>query len=129
MMNSHQPNYRDYLPPDAPPPGPPQRLGTPRPGHGTIYVSLRDTGVPEPEIVWAAVWEDRFESAGPNGEAAGIEEIEGTREDVLAWVRQQPAAAFLLLKETGPISLPERDEEVVLSATYLDRARSRRLGR
>ncbi|MFB9238025.1 hypothetical protein ACFFWC_21115 [Plantactinospora siamensis] len=128
-MGDHPSMPRHYLPPGTPlPPDTPQRLDTPRPGHGTIFVHLKDIGTSTPEIVWAASWQDPFESPGPNGEPAGIEEVEGTREDVLAWVRRRPAAAFYLLSEPGPVPLPDRDDDVVLDATRLERPRPCRFG-
>ncbi|TWH69515.1 hypothetical protein JD77_04525 [Micromonospora olivasterospora] len=75
---------------------PEQRIGTPRPGHGTIYVYLSGTGERVRRTVWTATWEDPFDPPGEDGEVAGIETREGTRQEILSWVRSQPAATLLL---------------------------------
>ncbi|SCL19048.1 hypothetical protein GA0074694_2554 [Micromonospora inyonensis] len=94
---------------------PEQRIGTPRPGHGTIYVHLSGAGERERHTVWAATWEDPFDQPGENGEVAGIATREGSREEVLAWVRSQPAVTLLLAHpDEGWIPLPANDDDVVL---------------
>ncbi|MFI7216898.1 hypothetical protein [Micromonospora maritima] len=94
---------------------PEQRIGVPRPGHGTIYVSLSGAGERERHTVWSATWVDPFDEAGDNAEAVGIATREGSREEVLSWVRSQPAATLLLADPDEVwVPLPANDDDVLL---------------
>ena len=94
---------------------PAQRFGTPRPGHGTIYVRLSGAGERVRRTVWSAVWVDPLDPPGEGGEVAGIATREGSRDEVLAWVRSQPAATLLLEHpDEGWVPMPDTDDEVVL---------------
>ncbi|MEJ5944508.1 hypothetical protein WDZ17_04270 [Pseudokineococcus basanitobsidens] len=90
-----QPPYRDYLPDDDKPPLPDDWDQPPRPGHGTVHV-LRDEDTGE----WEAVWFDRRYT-----------EISGTKGDVLAWARAQPAAEHVLFARTLGYDVPLESEE------------------
>jgi hypothetical protein len=108
MDDSPRP-VRHYAP-DLTAPGKPQRVGAPRPGHGTVYVR-REGGTPRyPEITWAASWIDEYDRPNENGEVYGAEEYEGagTRADVLSWARSRPAASRLI-GENGWKPLPDND--------------------
>lgn len=105
-----------YWAPELTEAAPEQRIGTPRPGHGTIYVYLSGSGERVRRTVWTATWEDPFDPPGENGTVAGIETREGTREEILSWVRSQPAAARLLAHpEEGWVPLPDNDDDVILN--------------
>jgi hypothetical protein len=65
-------------------------------------------------VTWSATWEDPYDEPNENGEVAGVETVEGNRDDVLAWVRSRPAAGFLMPGARGWLPLPERDEDIVL---------------
>lgn len=106
--------YRDYAR-GLTAPGEPQRIGTPRPGFGTVYVHLTNIGEREPHVVWAADWVDDFGEFNHDSEVAGVETIEGGRDEVLAWVRSQPAAEFLMPGGDGWVPLPTDDDAVALN--------------
>jgi hypothetical protein len=100
-----------YLPPEVRDQdiAPEQLFTQPRPGHGTVYVHKgRDLNR---RVVWAAVWVDEL-----FGNAAGIDQIEGTRETVLAWARSRPAAAHLIpaADEPGWAPMPDADDDIDL---------------
>ncbi|GAA0396980.1 MULTISPECIES: hypothetical protein [Micromonospora] len=87
---------------------PEQVTPSPRPGHGTVY--LHKGRSLERRIVWAAKWVDPL----PGGHTAGIEEIEGTRDEVLRWARSRPAAALVIPTEQEPywVPAPDNDDEI-----------------
>ncbi|WP_406106500.1 hypothetical protein [Micromonospora globbae] len=106
---------RRYWNPELTQAAPEQRIGVPRPGYGTVYVHLSGTGERDRRTVWTATWEDPFDPPGENGEVAGIATHEGSREEVLSWVRSQPAATLLVADpDEGWIPLPANDDDVVL---------------
>jgi hypothetical protein len=116
-MTDEQAIKRYYLP--GFPPGGPQAppTGQPRPGHGTVYLTHTSTNEGPWRSLWWASWQDPYDEPGPNGEIVGISEIEGEREEVLAWIRRQPAASFIMPDPedgTRLVPIPERDEDVIL---------------
>ncbi|MGX4655240.1 hypothetical protein ACWCHM_16215 [Micromonospora sp. SCSIO 07396] len=89
---------------------PQQVMSAPRPGFGTVYIHKgRDL---HRRIVWAAKWVDEM----PDGQSAGVEEFEGTRDEVLRWARSRPAALIVVPVEREPywIPAPENDDEIDL---------------
>ncbi|MGC4744675.1 hypothetical protein ACLQ28_03265 [Micromonospora sp. DT201] len=84
---------------------PEQETPTPRPGHGTIYIyKSRDM---QRQIVWSAKWVDEL----PDGQMAGVESIEGSRDDVLRWARSRPAAERVIPSEQEPYWTPAPDND------------------
>jgi hypothetical protein len=63
---------------------------------------------------WAATWIDEYDEAGEHRERVGTATFEGTRADVLAWARVQPAQARVMPIEAYPgwAPLPDDDAEV-----------------
>ncbi|RNH93508.1 hypothetical protein EEZ25_33235 [Micromonospora aurantiaca] len=62
-------------------------------------------------VVWVATWIDEI-----TGHTTGIDQLEGTRETVLAWARSRPAAAHLITAAHGSgwVPLPDSDDDVEL---------------
>ncbi|MEV4196723.1 hypothetical protein [Micromonospora globbae] len=103
--------HTSYLPPEVRDQdiAPGQLLAQPRPGHGTVYLHKgRDL---HRRVVWVAAWIDEIP-----GHATGVDQIEGTRETVLAWARSRPAAAHLIPASDGPewIPMPASDDDINL---------------
>lgn len=93
---------------------PAQRLGMPRPGHGTVYIHT-EGGTPRyPDITYAAEWIDDYGLPNANGEVAGLSRFDATRQQVLDWARMQPAAERLIPRGDGWIPLPTDDTDVRL---------------
>jgi hypothetical protein len=91
--------------------------GAPRPGHGTVYLMQTWSADDPRTLLWEATWVDPWDDEpGPNGENAGVASIQGSRDDVLAWVRAQPAASFVMAAEGTKdfVPIPERDDDVKL---------------
>ncbi len=110
---SDTPKMPRYYAPELTRTGMPQPIGKPRPGMGTVYVTVLGTdGRKAPSLIWEATWIDEFEEPNEHQEAAGVERFEGDRAEVLAWVRAQPAAQRLMPDGQGWVPLPDRDEEV-----------------
>ncbi len=85
---------------------PEQLFAEPRSGYGTVYVHKgRDL---HRRVVWFATWVDEI-----TADTAGIDQVEGTRETVLAWARSRPAAAHLMSAADGPgwVPLPDADDD------------------
>jgi hypothetical protein len=61
-----------------------------------------------------ATWIDDYGGPNDRGEIAGVTDFEGTRADVLAWARAQPAAYRLMPGEAGWIALPDDDKDVLI---------------
>jgi hypothetical protein len=112
-MSDRGPIHRDYAP-DLSTPGQTQRIGRPRPGYGTVYVHLRNVGERELRFIWAAEWVDGFGKPNTNGEIAGIDSMEGDRDEVLPWVRSRAAAERLVPGSEGWEPTPQEDDDVVL---------------
>jgi hypothetical protein len=95
--------------------GPPS-VGEPRPGHGTVYLTFTATNDGGWRLLWSASWQDPYDEPGPDGETARVASVQGSREEVLAWIRQQPAAAFVMPEPgtDGFIPIPELDEDVLM---------------
>jgi hypothetical protein len=92
-----------------------QPKGKPRPGFGAVYVIPGSQSPQFPdEAPWSAQWIDEFDEPDENGELAGIENFEGSRNEVLAWARSQPARTRLMPTEADPVwvPLPEDDADV-----------------
>ncbi|WP_428964592.1 hypothetical protein [Micromonospora fluostatini] len=89
---------------------PQQVMPAPRPGFGTVYIHKGRNL--DRRIVWAAKWIDEL----PGGQSAGVEEIEGTRDEVLRWARSRPAAALVVPVEREPywVPAPDNDDEIDL---------------
>lgn len=66
-----------------------QVFGTPRPGHGIVFI------VPLADGTWWASWQDDFppSDAGPR---AGLADFKGPKDDAVAWARAQPAERHLI---------------------------------
>ncbi|MEV0271143.1 hypothetical protein AB0H43_20375 [Hamadaea sp. NPDC050747] len=110
---SSSPPRRDYAP-ELTNPGVPQRLGRPRPGHGTVYFHT-EGGTPRyPDITYVAEWVDDYGQPNADGEVAGVVRFDGTRQQVLDWARAQPAAERLIPGGDGWIALPADDTDVRL---------------
>ncbi|GAB3279389.1 hypothetical protein GCM10027589_05920 [Actinocorallia lasiicapitis] len=77
---------------------PPQPIGTPRPGHGTIYYNTTDRA----KLIWHATWLDEFPEPDPTGAIYGVTSFEGTRDEVLTWIKTQPAARRINNGDDGP---------------------------
>ncbi|WP_147427269.1 hypothetical protein [Micromonospora globbae] len=103
--------HAHYLPPQlrGQEIAPGQLLAQPREGYGTVYLHKgRDL---HRRVVWVATWIDEVP-----GRTTGIDQIEGTREAVLAWVRSRPAAAYLIPAADGPgwVPMPDSDDDIDL---------------
>ncbi len=100
-----------YLPPELRDQeiAPEQLFAEPRSGYGTLYVHKGQDL--HRRVVWVATWVDEI-----NGHSAGIDQVEGTRDTVLAWARSRPAAAHLMPTAGGPgwVPLPDADDEIDL---------------
>lgn len=92
----------------------PQRHGSPRPGHGTVYVKAEGGAPPYPAITYAASWIDQYDRPNERDESFGAEDFDGTRAEVLAWARSRPAAQHLLAGEHEWEPLPDDDNDVRL---------------
>jgi hypothetical protein len=92
----------------------PQKVGVPRVGHGTVYLNVgRDEFG---EYIWTGVWIDEFDEPDADGALFGSKKVAGSRDEVIAWVRSQPAASHVVLnpraREWSP--LPENNTDVEL---------------
>lgn len=68
-------------------PGQAHRIGLPRQGHGTIYVSENRDGS------WSGSWQDDYPEPRADGAIAGIEDIdEVTEQEIVEWAAARPAA-------------------------------------
>jgi len=79
-----------------------QLLGSPRPGHGRVFVLCDRHGE------WSASWqddypEDEVRDAEP---AAGVEDFEGTEEEVIRWARTRPAEEFFIFSPEAGNYIP-----------------------
>lgn len=72
-------------------------------------------GQPPDDEGWVARWVDEYGEPGEHGEVVGIETFEGSRAEVLAWARAQPAKARVMPVESDPgwVPLPDDDADVV----------------
>lgn len=95
---------------------PPQRYGTPRPGHGTVYLHLGHDTTREHGLVTVAEWHDAFPQPDRNGALFGHDVIQGSRDEVLAWVRSRPADAFLMFsrEQEDWVPLPADDDQIII---------------
>ncbi|MFD1323532.1 hypothetical protein [Micromonospora sonneratiae] len=92
MSEPKRRKYADYLPAElreqaieaAP-------FGTPRPGHGTVYLYPLPDGT-----TWLGTWSDEYPEPTPNGERVGQEMYEGTRDAVVAWAKARPVTHRLI---------------------------------
>lgn len=85
---------------------PPEPLGKPRPGHGTLYVN---PAADLPGSQWCASWEDDYpasEIEAHDGATAGLDSISGSQEEVLRWARTSPARKHLILQQGKWVRLP-----------------------
>lgn len=107
------PPRRDYAP-ELTNPGEPQRLGTPRPGHGTVYIHTEGGTPRRPAITYVAEWVDDYGQPNEDGQIAGAARFDGTRQQVLDWARSQPAAQRLIPSGDTWLPLPTNDTDVRL---------------
>ena len=79
-----------------------QLLGSPRPGHGRVFVNCIGQGE------WWASWQDDYpEDEVRDGEPdAGVEDFEGTEEEVIRWARTRPAEKFFIFSDEANAYLP-----------------------
>ena len=79
-----------------------QLLGSPRPGHGRVFVNCNRQGE------WSASWQDDYpEDEVRDGEPdAGVEDFEGTEEEVTCWARTRPAEKFFIFSDEANAYLP-----------------------
>lgn len=91
---------------------PPQRVGRPRPGHGTVYFNL--VGDRDGVRAWSGTWIDRYPAPDADGVEVGVQEFEGERAETLAWVRSRDAAQRLAYSDHAQqfVPLPHSDDEV-----------------
>jgi hypothetical protein len=86
---------------------PAEPLGTPRPGHGTLYVNPAGRMFADSE--WYASWEDDYpesEIEAHGGATAGVASICGSEDEVLNWARTSPAKKHLIMQHGKWIPLP-----------------------
>jgi hypothetical protein len=79
-----------------------QLLGSPRPGHGRVFVNCNRQGE------WWASWQDDYpEDEVRDGEpGAGVEDFEGTEDEVTRWARTRPAEEFFIFSDEANAYLP-----------------------
>jgi hypothetical protein len=79
-----------------------QLLGSPRPGHGRVFVNCNRQGE------WSASWQDDYpEDEVRDGEPdAGVEDFEGTEDEVTRWARTRPAEKFFIFSDEANAYLP-----------------------
>lgn len=85
---------------------PPEPLGKPRPGHGTLYVN---PAADLPDSKWCASWEDDYPASeidAHDGATAGVDSISGSEEVVLQWARTSPAKKHLILQHGKWVRMP-----------------------
>jgi hypothetical protein len=104
---------RRYSSSDEPVPGnPPQKVGRPRAGFGTVYLNDRRDGLGH--RVWTATWIDKSPEPDLDGATFGVAEFEGDRTAAVAWVRSCPAATRVTYsRQTGQeVPLPDDDRDI-----------------
>jgi hypothetical protein len=79
-----------------------QLLGSPQPGHGRVFVNCNRQGE------WQASWQDDYpEDEVRDGEpGAGVEDFEGTEDEVTRWARTRPAEEFFIFSDEANAYLP-----------------------
>jgi hypothetical protein len=79
-----------------------QLLGSPRPGHGRVFVNCNRLGE------WSASWQDDYpDDEVRDGEPdAGVEDFEGTQDEVIRWARTRPAEKFFIFSDEADAYLP-----------------------
>jgi len=79
-----------------------QLLGSPRPGHGRVFVNCTRQGE------WWASWQDDYpDDEVRDGEPdAGVEDFEGTQDEVIRWARTRPAEKFFIFSDEAHAYLP-----------------------
>jgi hypothetical protein len=79
-----------------------QLLGSPRPGHGRVFVNCNRLGE------WSASWQDDYpDDEVRDGEPdAGVEDFEGTQDEVIRWARTRPAEKFFIFSDEANAYLP-----------------------
>ena len=79
-----------------------QLLGSPRPGHGRVFVLCDRHGE------WSASWQDDYpDDEVRDGEPdAGVEDFEGTEDEVIRWARTRPAEEFFIFSDEANAYLP-----------------------
>jgi len=79
-----------------------QLLGSPRRGHGRVFVNCNRQGE------WWASWQDDYpEDEARDGEpGAGVEDFEGTEDEVTRWARTRPAEEFFIFSDEANAYLP-----------------------
>jgi hypothetical protein len=66
---------------------------------------------------------DGFGEPNTNGEVAGIDSVEGSRDEVLAWVRPRAAAERVMPGGEGWVPIPHDDDKVLRAPTLPSRRR------
>jgi hypothetical protein len=79
-----------------------QLLGSPRPGHGRVFVLCDRHGE------WSASWQDDYpdDEVGDGEPDAGVEDFEGTQDEVIRWARTRPAEKFFIFSDEAHAYLP-----------------------
>ncbi len=79
-----------------------QLLGSPRPGHGRVFVLCDRHGE------WSASWQDDYpdDEVGDAEPDAGVEDFEGTEEEVIRWARSRPAEEFFIFSPEAGDYIP-----------------------
>ena len=79
-----------------------QLLGSPRPGHGRVFVVRDRRGE------WWASWQDNYpdDEVGDGEPDAGVEDFEGTEEEVIRWARSRPAEEFFIFSPEAGDYIP-----------------------
>jgi hypothetical protein len=98
-----------------------QLLGSPRPGHGRVFVLCDRHGE------WSASWQDDYpdDDDGDAEPDAGVEDFEGMEEEVISWARSRPAEEFFIFSpEVGGYVPLEPADAAELSAAAEHRQRA-----
>jgi hypothetical protein len=79
-----------------------QLLGSPRPGHGRVFVNCIRQGE------WWASWQDDYpyDEIRDGEPDAGVEDFEGTEDEVISWARTRPAEKFFIFSDEANAYLP-----------------------
>ncbi len=74
-----------------------ERFGTPRPGHGHVWITYRS------EEKCSALWQDEYPEPDESGARVGHASFEGDYEAVVAWARATPAEAVYVAWPALPV--------------------------
>jgi len=88
-----------------------QLLGSPRPGHGRVFVLCDRHGE------WSASWQDDYpdDEVGDAEPDAGVEDFEGTEEEVIRWARSRPAEEFFIFSPEAGDYIPLEPTQELLA--------------